>query len=125
MSWYGEVGTGSCTYWYVLVCTGTYQYVLLCTDVFHPYLQCYSVSDGLWCVQDTIIVVPPYPYSITEEIDDVPFEDRWYARPQLLFQCQHLAVELWSWKATPGWSNYGGDDSAEGNCEEGPSQAFC
>ena len=45
-------------YWYVLVCAAMY---------FHSYLQCYSGSDGLWCVQDTIIVVPPYPYSIAEE----------------------------------------------------------
>ena len=36
-------------------------------DVFHSYLQWYSGSDGLWCVQDTIIVVQPYPYSIAEE----------------------------------------------------------
>ena len=79
MSLYGEVGTGSCMYWYVL----------LCTCIFHSYLQCYSGSDGLWCVQDTIIVIPPYPYSIEEEIDDVPFNDCWYARPQLFFQC-HL-----------------------------------
>ena len=43
----------------------------------------------MWCVQDTIIVIPPYPYSIAEEIDDVPFDDCWYARPQLFFQC-HL-----------------------------------
>ena len=40
-------------------------------------------------MQDTIVVVPPYPYSITEDIEDVPFEDCWYARTQLLFQC-HL-----------------------------------
>ena len=52
-----------------------YWYVPLCTCIFHSYLQCYSGSDGLWCVQDTIIVIQPYPYSIAEEIDDVPFED--------------------------------------------------
>ncbi len=40
-------------------------------------------------MQDTIVVVPPYPYSITEDIEDVPFEDCWYAHTQLLFQC-HL-----------------------------------
>ena len=76
-------------YWYVLVCTCTYSYVLLCTGIFHSFLQCYSLSDGLWCVQDTIIVVPPFPYSIAEEIDDVPFAYCWYARAQLFFQC-HL-----------------------------------
>ena len=63
-------------YWYVLVHTCMYCYVLVYFRV-HPYLQCYSLSDGLWCVQDTIIVVPPFPYSIAEEIDDVPFDDCW------------------------------------------------
>ena len=40
-------------------------------------------------MQDTIIVVPPFPYSIAKEIDDVPFADCWFARTQLFFQC-HL-----------------------------------
>ncbi len=40
-------------------------------------------------MQDTIVVILPYPYSITEDIVDVPFKDCWYARPQLFFQC-HL-----------------------------------
>ncbi len=40
-------------------------------------------------VQDTIVVVPPYPYSIEDDPADVPFEDCWYARPQLFFNC-HL-----------------------------------
>jgi hypothetical protein len=31
MSWYGEIGTGDSTYWYVLVHTSTYWYVLVCT----------------------------------------------------------------------------------------------
>ena len=75
MYWYVQVH--SSMYWYILVCTGTYSYVLLCTGVLHPYLQCYSLSDGLWCVQDTIIVVPPFPYSIAEVIDDIPFDDCW------------------------------------------------
>ncbi len=43
----------------------------------------------LGCVQDTVLVIPPYPYSITEDIDDVLLKDCWYARPQLFFQC-HL-----------------------------------
>ena len=94
-----------------MVCTGTYQYVLVCTGTYHSYFQCYSGSEGLWCVQDAIVVIPPYPYSIKEDIDDVPFEDCWYARPQLFFQChlrlqrargQHLAVELWQWQTTLG-----------------------
>jgi hypothetical protein len=40
-------------------------------------------------VQDTIVVIPPYPYSITEDIDNVPFKDCWYALPQLFLQ-RHL-----------------------------------
>ena len=40
-------------------------------------------------VQDTIVVVPPYPYNIEDDPADVPFEDCWYARPQLFFTC-HL-----------------------------------
>ncbi len=40
-------------------------------------------------MQDTIVVVPPYPYCIEDELNDVLFEDCWYARPQLVFSC-HL-----------------------------------
>ncbi len=40
-------------------------------------------------MQDTIVVVPPYPYSIAHDIDNVPFGDCWYALPQLFFKC-HL-----------------------------------
>jgi hypothetical protein len=40
-------------------------------------------------VQDTVLVVPPYPYCIEEDRIDVPLEDCWYARPQLFFTC-HL-----------------------------------
>ena len=46
-------------------------------------------------MQDSIVVIPPYPYSITEDIDNVPFKDCCYARPQLFFQC-HL-------RPTGGW----------------------
>jgi hypothetical protein len=38
-------------------------------------------------VQDTILVITPYPYCIEEDSNDVPLEDCWYARPQLLFTC--------------------------------------
>ena len=62
----------------MLVYTGTYYY----------NLHFCSSAEGLLCVQDTIVVIPPYPYSITEDIADVPFKDCWYARPQLFFQCQ-------------------------------------
>ena len=40
-------------------------------------------------MQDTVLVVPPYPYSIKEDRHDVPLEDCWAARPQLFFSC-HL-----------------------------------
>ena len=40
-----------------------------------------------FCVQDTILVVPPYPFCIEEDRHDVPLEDCWYARPQLFFTC--------------------------------------
>jgi hypothetical protein len=48
-------------------------------------LTLFSGAEGLDGVQDTIVVVPPHPYSITEEINDVPFADCWYAHTQLLF----------------------------------------
>lgn len=34
-----------------------------------------------FCVQDTILVIPPYPYCIEEDSNDVRLEDCWYARP--------------------------------------------
>jgi hypothetical protein len=66
-------------YWYILVYT---------TNI-------YIVIEGLGCVQDTIVAIPPYPYSITEDIDDVPFKDCWYAHPQLFFQCHLRPTGLW------------------------------
>ena len=76
-------------YQYILVHTGMYWYVLVYTTHIYNVILVPTVC-GVWhCVQDTIVVISPYPYSIAEEIDDVPFEDCWYARPQLLFQC-HL-----------------------------------
>jgi hypothetical protein len=39
------------------------------------------------CLQVTVVVVPPYPYSIEEDRHDVPLEDCWYVRPQLFFNC--------------------------------------
>ena len=38
-------------------------------------------------MQDTILVIPQYPYCIEEIPQDVPLEDCWYARPQLFFTC--------------------------------------
>jgi hypothetical protein len=40
-------------------------------------------------VQDTVLVVPPYPYCIEEDHHDVDLEDCWTAQPQLSFSC-HL-----------------------------------
>ena len=36
-------------------------------------------------MQDTILVIPPYPYCIEKDSNDYLLEDCWYARPQLLF----------------------------------------
>ena len=45
-------------------------------------------TENVALVQDTVLVVPPYPYSIEEDRHDVPLEDCWAARPQLFFICQ-------------------------------------
>ena len=51
MSWYGEVGTGDSTYWYVLVHTSTYWYVLVCTVYngiyYHVYLWVHAMKAPL------------------------------------------------------------------------------
>ena len=57
-------------YWYIPL-----LYIVVCTNLLHC------------CVQDTIVVVPPFPYCIEEDRHDVPLEDCWYARPQLFFTC--------------------------------------
>ncbi len=41
----------------------------------------------LCCVQDTIFVIPRYPYCIEEVNENVQLEDCWYASQQLLFTC--------------------------------------
>ena len=38
-------------------------------------------------MQDTIVVVPLYPYNIEDDPADVPLEDCWYTCPQLFFTC--------------------------------------
>ena len=38
-------------------------------------------------VQDTVLIIPPYPYNLEEDHHNVPLEDMWYARPQLFFTC--------------------------------------
>ena len=40
-------------------------------------------------MQDTVLVVPPYPYCIEEDRHAVDLEDCWTALPQLFFTC-HL-----------------------------------
>ena len=38
-------------------------------------------------MQDTVLIIPPYPYNLEEDHHDVALEDMWYARPQLYFTC--------------------------------------
>ena len=38
-------------------------------------------------MQDTVLIVPPYPYCIEEDRHAVDLEDCWTARPQLFFSC--------------------------------------
>ncbi len=52
-------------------------FIHLCTWIY--------LYNQLCCVQDTILVIPPYPYCMEEVPQDVPLEDCLYARPQLLF----------------------------------------
>ncbi len=40
-----------------------------------------------WYAQDTVGVVPPYPYCIEEDRLEAALEDSWYARLQLFFKC--------------------------------------
>ena len=51
-------------------------FIDVCTCL-HHYIE-------LFCVQDTILVIPPYPFCIEEVPQDVLLEECWYARPQLL-----------------------------------------
>ncbi len=51
------------------------------------YVLDYIFNSSLCCVQDTILVIPPYTYCIEEDNEDVPLEDCWYASQQLLFTC--------------------------------------
>ncbi len=62
-----------------------YHYNLVFTSIYN-FIQ---VLRG-WGVQDTSVVCQPYPYSITGDIDNVPFADYLYAHPKLFFKC-HLS----------------------------------
>jgi hypothetical protein len=53
----------------------------------YEYILRYSYDILYFCVQDTILVVPPYPYCIKEDRHDVLMEDCRYARPQLFNAC--------------------------------------
>jgi hypothetical protein len=68
--------TGTSTYSYIQVCTSTYGYILLCTIMYQYTLVFSSIYSFIqvlrgWDVQDTIVVVQPYPDSIADDIDDV------------------------------------------------------
>jgi hypothetical protein len=43
-------------------------------------------------VEDTVLVVPPYPYCIEEDCYDVDLQDCWTALPQLFFSCHMLPM---------------------------------
>ena len=60
---------------------------MICTNIVHRLMYLIISLYPAFCVQDTILVIPPYPYCIEEDSNDVLFEDCWYARPQLLFTC--------------------------------------
>ncbi len=61
--------------------------------IVHGMLMCVCVYTSIcsdihcWYAQDTVVVVPQYPYCIEEDRPGVDLEDCWYARPQLFFKC--------------------------------------
>ena len=63
-----------------------YQYIRLLLRYIQVYTSIYT-DILVFYVQDTIVIVPPYPYCIEEDHHDVPLEDCWFARPQLFFKC--------------------------------------
>jgi hypothetical protein len=125
----------TCTYTYKQICISTYWYILLCTSMYQYILVFTSISTlfscwGLGCVQDTIVVVRPYPYSNADDIENVLFAYCLYAHPQLFFEC-HLSPTGWLspknpslWHHTPGWPDCGLGFDEEANSENRPSQAF-
>ncbi len=70
--------------WYIL---SAYQYILSAYLVCTKYIPWIMVCAAL--VQDTVLVVPQYPYCIEEDLHDVDLEDCWTALPRLFFRC-HL-----------------------------------
>ena len=88
-----------------------HQYILSHTDMYSVCTGMYPVfeTENVALVQDTVLVVPPYPYSIEEDHHDVALEDCWAARPsssspatcaQWVEECQRPAV------TKLGWSSY-------------------
>ena len=72
---------------------GIYMYKLLRTwyihGIWNVHWHMYLIISlyPACCVQDTILVIPPYPNCNEEDSNDVPLEDCWYACPQLLLAC--------------------------------------
>ena len=62
------------------------------------YITRYTVFVSALTLQDTVVVDPPYPFSIEEDSDDVPLNDCWYACPQLFFR-----IEVQIYSASKGW----------------------
>jgi hypothetical protein len=58
-----------------------YRYILVFTSI-SIFIQ---LLRG-WGMQDTVVVVQPYPCSITDDLVNVPFADCLYALPQLFFK---------------------------------------
>ena len=52
----------------------------------YVYILVYTLMYSIYA-QDTIVIVPPYPYYVEEDSHDVALEDCWFARPQLFFKC--------------------------------------
>ncbi len=90
-TWYGTVPPPPLPPMFMYVCTWLYLKFQLC------------------CVQDTILVIPPYPYCIEEVNDNVQLEDCWYAHPQLFFTwyiliCTALKVVQIQMYWVPNWN---------------------
>ena len=60
-----------------------YTFILDVYTSIYVHIRSYT----LFRTQDTVVVVPPYPYCIEEDCHAVPLEDCWYTRQQLFFKC--------------------------------------
>jgi hypothetical protein len=59
---------------YVQVCVSMYQYIRVHTDIYRYIPVCTAMSYNV-----QLCISRPYPYSIVDDIEDVPFGDCWYA----------------------------------------------